>query len=776
MHNNIMVACSRDHPPMLANRRYAHWRSRFLRYIDTQPNDDALKKCILEGPYTLTTVVVPAVPETDDSLVVPEHIIVETLLNMTPENKAHYQSKKEVIHLILTRIGDEIYSTVLQNSSRNVGGYRKVTTRFYKLMNEMIENNLTVATMQVNVQILQQLQPEWSRFVTIVKQQHKLDEVSYHKLFDILKQYQKEVNELCAERIATNANPLALVATSQPNQDPYYQTSKYHKSYAPISKPSIPTKSHTTTRHKGFIDSLLTKNLLLVLAFLVASILVQLLENVGSPVVQQSGIQCFNCKEFGHFAKECRKPKSVKDFAYHKEKMFLCKQAEKGVPLQAEQSDWLAYTNEEIDEHELYNVFANELQHCEQFESINNTCVVETDDSNVIPDSPDMCDNDIQNNQNDVECDDEHVSLDNLIANLKLDVYGNKKIQKQLKKANTTLAQELKECKSILAETSRTLGESNSIRDTQKDIDIKEGLKLKAYEISVVKEKHDELVKQSLLTKSHYEGLVKAKTKTIQTIHMLAPKVPTYNGRPTFANPRCLKQAQSEIPCLYAFPYDQSAHANRLIPDREETLALERESRLKLNKDLVRQKHSLSLEMALQQCQEQMKNDTVCKEKASNVFQKEREQYFEIQDLKAQLHDKNIAINELKKLIEKMKGKSVDTKFEKPSILGKPPLQPIRNQPVVRQPTTYKSKRSQLPRHQFASLVGVSHNLKKPVTPHYWPRVRKSSFSKPYDVNAPGPSRKSPKHMSFQTPRESVGSNDMVHNYYLEEAKKKAQL
>ncbi|GJZ12252.1 hypothetical protein Tco_0547482 [Tanacetum coccineum] len=40
----------------------------------------------------------------------------------------------------------------------------------------------------------------------------------------------------------------------------------------------------------------------------------------------------------------------------------------------------------------------------------------------------------------------------------------------------------------------------------------------------------------------------------------------------------------------------------------------------------------------------------------------------------------------------------------------------------------------------------------------------------------PGPSRNSPKHVSFQSPRESVGLNDMVHNYYLEKAKKKAQL
>nr|GEZ18241.1 hypothetical protein [Tanacetum cinerariifolium] len=185
MHNNIMAAGSRDCPSMLATGRYPQWRSRFLRYIDTRLNGDALRKCILSGPYKPTTVLVQAVAATDDSSAIPEHTTVETPMNMSPENKAHFQAEKEAINLILTGIGDEIYSTVdacqtaqkiweaierlQQGESLNIQDvktnlfweFSKFTshdgetmksyyTRFYKLMNEMIRNNLTVATMQVN--------------------------------------------------------------------------------------------------------------------------------------------------------------------------------------------------------------------------------------------------------------------------------------------------------------------------------------------------------------------------------------------------------------------------------------------------------------------------------------------------------------------------------------------------------------------------------------------------------------------------------------------------
>nr|GEX44725.1 hypothetical protein [Tanacetum cinerariifolium] len=162
-------------------------------------------------------------------------------------------------------------------------------------------------------------------------------------------------------------------------------------------------------------------------------------ETVGGQVVQQSGIQCFNCKEFGHFAKKCKKTKRVKDSTYHKKKMLMCKQAKKGVQLQAEKSYWLANTDKEIDKQE----FEAHYNYMAKIQEVPTPDSVETGDSNVILDSPYICDNNIQNDQNTVECDDERVALANLIENLTIDVDENKKIQKQLEKGNATLAQEL---------------------------------------------------------------------------------------------------------------------------------------------------------------------------------------------------------------------------------------------------------------------------------------------------------------------------------------------
>nr|GEW22008.1 hypothetical protein [Tanacetum cinerariifolium] len=70
---------------------------------------------------------------------------------------------------------------------------------------------------------------------------------------------------------------------------------------------------------------------------------------------------------------------------------------------------------------------------------------------------------------------------------------------------------------------------------------------------------------------------------------------------------------------------------------------------------------------------------------------------------------------------------------------------------------------------RFASQVDVNNDLSKPVTTHYLPKEREAAFAKPHHMIASSNSSISSKNM----PRFS--SNDMVHNHYLEEAKKKTQ-
>nr|GEZ97383.1 hypothetical protein [Tanacetum cinerariifolium] len=103
------------------------------------------------------------------------------------------------------------------------------------------------------------------------------------------------------------------------------------------------------------------------------------------------------------------------------------------------------------------------------------------------------------------------------------------------------------------------------------------------------------------------------------------------------------------------------------------------------------QQHAINLELELQQCKEKIKNDKLFKVNQTKDICKEREQYFEIQDLKSQLQDKGIVISELKKIIEKLKGKSVDTKFEKSSVIRQPNAFKSQRPSVLGKPTTFSN-------------------------------------------------------------------------------------
>nr|GEX89885.1 hypothetical protein [Tanacetum cinerariifolium] len=382
---------------------------------------------------------------------------------------------------------------------------------------------------------------------------------------------------------------------------------------------------------------------------------------------------------------------------------------EDGIQLNAEQANWKDDTDDESDDQELeahymymaklqlvspdavdsglifdkeaeqkvqnndhYDVFAIECQHTEKSESAHNTYLLEQDAQNVSIVSVDMNYDSEQIDQNDEDVD------------LAKEHFKNK--NKSLTEANNKLSAHLyadyKKSKAELQRRNTIEYATEMELECAKVRELKEKLSAHQDTISILKQQKD----------AHIKLYKTREDKDIKKVIDLENKVKTLSH----LNWK-LKKHSNEIDRL-SREYYYADHMNAILGvyteldevtnlqgdylellQKCECLETELSKSKKMSKSFESvQKHAINLELELQQCKEKVKNDMSFKVNKSKDFCKEHEKYFEIQDLKAQLQDKGITITELKKLIEKLKGKSVDTKNRGKAIINSP--QPIHDQ------------------------------------------------------------------------------------------------
>nr|GEV50071.1 integrase, catalytic region, zinc finger, CCHC-type, peptidase aspartic, catalytic [Tanacetum cinerariifolium] len=328
------------------------------------------------------------VPISEGSPVIRTESYMETYKTVLQDIHDQLNAEAEPVQIILTGIDNDIYLTVdacpnacemwkaierlkqgeLINvqylktnlywefgkfTSQDGESLESYYSRFYKMMNELNKNQCDVTNHQVNVQFLLQLQPEWQRFVTPVKQSQELKTVSYHKLYDILKQHQNEViyhpqthptqytqnSSTKSQQTTTRNRGKAIVNSPQPIYD---------------QEQSIVAEDDEMSKDKEIDKLMALISLSFKKIYKPTNNNLRTSSNTSLTVVQKSGIQCYNCKEFGHVARECQKPKWAKDTAYHREKMILYKQEEARIQLNAEQAGWRDDTDDdELQDQEL---------------------------------------------------------------------------------------------------------------------------------------------------------------------------------------------------------------------------------------------------------------------------------------------------------------------------------------------------------------------------------------------------------------------------------------
>nr|GEW33731.1 hypothetical protein [Tanacetum cinerariifolium] len=203
---DIYAAGSESRPSMLNKENYVPWSSRLLRYAKSRPNGKLIHNSILNGPYVRRMIAEPGDGEhiyaAVDSCETAQEIWLR-VQQMMKGSDIGIQEKK-------AKLFNE-WERFTSNEGESIESYYH---RFLKLMNDLKRNKHFPNKIANNLKFLNNLQPEWSRYVTIVHQTKDLHTADYTQLYDFLKYNQKEVDELKAERIAKIQDPLALMANS----------------------------------------------------------------------------------------------------------------------------------------------------------------------------------------------------------------------------------------------------------------------------------------------------------------------------------------------------------------------------------------------------------------------------------------------------------------------------------------------------------------------------------------------------------------------------------
>ncbi|GJV48664.1 hypothetical protein Tco_1438876 [Tanacetum coccineum] len=246
---DIQCAGSDTRPPMLDRTDFASWQQRIRLYYRGKENGVNILKSIDEGPFQMGTFLETLAEGNEGALHLgPERARVYS--DLSPEDKDRYNADIRATNILLQGLPKDIYTLInhytdakdiwdnvkmllegseltkedhesqlyddfehfRQNKGETIHDYY---VRFTKLINDMRNIKMTMPRMQLNSKFVNNMLPEWGRFVTAVKLNKGLRDSNYDQLYAYLKQHEEHANEnkMMLERFTQhNVDPLALMS------------------------------------------------------------------------------------------------------------------------------------------------------------------------------------------------------------------------------------------------------------------------------------------------------------------------------------------------------------------------------------------------------------------------------------------------------------------------------------------------------------------------------------------------------------------------------------
>nr|GEX13396.1 integrase, catalytic region, zinc finger, CCHC-type, peptidase aspartic, catalytic [Tanacetum cinerariifolium] len=266
MSRDVLTVGSTMRIPLLYRGEYSQWVKRFMNYLEEQTDGEAMINSIKNG-------------------------IKHYLVNKTT---------KDLWDALATyMLGSEYVINDLKKC-----GYSKDNCK-------------------LNSKVLNNLQPEWKQYATMMRQNKNLTDINIDALYNILKQNKGDYNDdmgLKKKTVVVTFDPLALIA----------EKTKVSKSKEKVVVSSDSEGSDSANKKQEFVKSDDKKED----------------KKTDEKKRDLSKVKCYNYKKEGHFAKDYKKAK-VKDYNFYKTKMLLAKKDSNEQVLLAEDQAWMESKSDE---------------------------------------------------------------------------------------------------------------------------------------------------------------------------------------------------------------------------------------------------------------------------------------------------------------------------------------------------------------------------------------------------------------------------------------------